>query len=326
MTTESGFNRFWDGLQTRLDQVLAEVIPAGAPVVLLDYPVYGNVGDLLIWLGTEEWLTRTGREVRGRWNRHNFPFHSLPEGTIILCQGGGNLGDLYPQQSFREKVVRRYPDSAVVFLPQTIHFRDETRLAASAGFLNGHGNLTVLVRDHISRALAEERFGRCRIRLAPDMAVWLHPLTRTLGVDAGADRCPDRLWLLRRDEETPTGDQPVPNPGEWVGDWADMLGARALAMRAIKQVSRLVGPVMPAGWFARFWEARARAWTRLCAGRIGGVSHLVTSRLHGHILASLAGTPNTLVDNSYGKNSAYYHAWHRELSLAVLAGEREIRN
>ena len=38
-------------------------------------------------------------------------------------------------------------------------------------------------------------------------------------------------------------------------------------------------------------------------------SHVTSSRLHAHILSTLMGIPNTLIDNSYGKNSSYFEAW-----------------
>ena len=36
---------------------------------------------------------------------------------------------------------------------------------------------------------------------------------------------------------------------------------------------------------------------------------VITERLHGHILCLLGGIPNVLIDNSYGKNAAFYSAW-----------------
>ena len=46
-----------------------------------------------------------------------------------------------------------------------------------------------------------------------------------------------------------------------------------------------------------------------------------TSRLHGHILSSLLGKPNTVIDNSYGKNANYYYTWMHEAPDVRLIGE-----
>jgi len=52
-----------------------------------------------------------------------------------------------------------------------------------------------------------------------------------------------------------------------------------------------------------------------------GADGIITSRLHGHILASLLGLPHTLRDNSYGKNRSYYDAWSASLSFVTMADE-----
>lgn len=40
---------------------------------------------------------------------------------------------------------------------------------------------------------------------------------------------------------------------------------------------------------------------------------IITSRLHGHILSCLLDVPSLVVDNSYGKNKAYYEEWTKDL-------------
>jgi pyruvyl transferase EpsO len=46
--------------------------------------------------------------------------------------------------------------------------------------------------------------------------------------------------------------------------------------------------------------------------------HIVTDRLHGHILACLMNKPSTIVDNSYGKNSSYVSQWTMSSPLVSL--------
>ncbi|KAF7962366.1 hypothetical protein AWV80_22615 [Cupriavidus sp. UYMU48A] len=46
--------------------------------------------------------------------------------------------------------------------------------------------------------------------------------------------------------------------------------------------------------------------------------HVLTDRLHGHILACLLDMPNTVSDNSYGKNSGYINSWTKESSIVQL--------
>ena len=45
---------------------------------------------------------------------------------------------------------------------------------------------------------------------------------------------------------------------------------------------------------------------------------VVSTRLHGHILALLLGIPSIIIDNSYGKNSRFYNTWLKDISNSKL--------
>ncbi|NQU08609.1 MAG: polysaccharide pyruvyl transferase family protein [Candidatus Abyssubacteria bacterium] len=312
---------FWSSLQQKLTARLAERIPRGAEVLYLEYPIYANIGDLMIYLGTEGWLRRSGTKVVGRWHIQNFKFPSLPRDAVLLCQGGGNFGDLYPYiQAFREAVVKAYPRNTIIFLPQTIHYDDPAHLEASAKVLRRHPGLHILVRDNESLAIARAHFAGCECLLAPDMAVWLHPIMESLNVRIPRSPRTGTLHLLRTDREQHM-EQSVPEtaPG-WKGDWMDMLGFREWEIKFSMKVSRRLRKTKADRLVAVGWHFVARRVVTFCASRFLHAETVVTSRLHGHILASLLGIPNILLDNSYGKNSAYFQAWHGELDLARFAG------
>jgi pyruvyl transferase EpsO len=55
---------------------------------------------------------------------------------------------------------------------------------------------------------------------------------------------------------------------------------------------------------------------------MAGASRIATDRLHGAILARLAGRPVTLIDNSYGKVTAYYEAWWQDDPAVELVRRR----
>mgnify|MGYP001766053619 CR=1 FL=1 len=307
----------WVSLQDIVTVQLKGIIPPGAGVILLDYPIYRNIGDLMIHLGTEKWIRQAGLEVQGKWHRHNFPWPEISAGTVILCQGGGNFGDLYPQQPFREKVVRRFPGHRIVFLPQTIHYQDPARLKRSAGVLNAHPNLVLMLRDERSMEIAQAHFPGCQHRLSPDMSAWLHPIRTSLGKRIPV--CPGGgvLHLLRRDREKSEERLPVDLSPDWSGDWRELLGRRVWIIQASKALRRLV----PARLFASAWQPVARGLVVRCASRFAEARLVVSSRLHGHLLASMLGVPNVVLDNSCGKNSAYLRTWQSGLELARLAAD-----
>jgi len=229
----------WRAQQRLLGGILAAAVPDERPVLLLDYPVYRNVGDLLIYLGTWAWLGSRAGPMLGAWSKENFCRRDLPGEAVLLLQGGGNFGDLYPDhQRFRERIVADYPDNRIVILPQSIHFADDAEMARSAGLLNRHRDLHLIVRDHPSQRTAEQSFSGAAIDLAPDMASFLHPLSSPAG-DGGAAP----LHLLRRDAERRSGH------GDAGVDWPEILGALGLPMRGFQLVNSALSPVLPAQAF-----------------------------------------------------------------------------
>ena len=49
---------------------------------------------------------------------------------------------------------------------------------------------------------------------------------------------------------------------------------------------------------------------------------VTTDRLHAHILSCLMGIPNTVLNNSYGKNYSYITAWTGSSSIVDLPSEK----
>ncbi len=80
--------------------------------VLWDLPYYTNIGDILIWEGTENFLKQLSSQCISKCSYQTFSYKPLPKDTTILLQGGGNFGDLWRvHQEFRLKIVELYPDN-----------------------------------------------------------------------------------------------------------------------------------------------------------------------------------------------------------------------
>lgn len=312
---------FWGRMQTTLRDVLAPLVPRHGRVVLIDYPVYRNVGDLLIHLGTLEWLREREVVLVGAFNMHNFRARPLGAEVTILCAGGGNFGDLYDHQEFRERVVRRYPGNRIVQLPQTIHYEDAANLERSAHCLNAHQDLHLLLRDGQSADIAAAHFFNAKRYLAPDMASFLYPMDRWLGSARSPDRRYRTLYLLRRDRERSVEPQVSGGDGIWQGDWADLLGAAVFDVYLWQALNAGLGKWIAANAFERVWRMTARRAVIRCARAFLRADAVVTSRLHGHILATLLDRPNTLLDNSYGKNANYFRTWCEDVAVARFQKE-----
>lgn len=292
-------------LQRQFDLALEPLLGTG-PVALLDFPSHPNVGDAAIWVGEMRYLRRTGREPAYVSTLANLEPDRLrtalgSAGTILL-HGGGNFGDIWEHhQRFRERVIETFPELRIVQLPQSIHYNDEARADHTARLIERHPAFTLLVRDQSSLAFARQRFA-CPSQLAPDAAFQIGPVR-----PARAEV--DVLALLRTDDEK-AEDLGAPPVGVRIEDW---LGENRLVGRAVAVAALALGGRK--GRYAAVAETRVRRGLRqLAQGRA-----VITDRLHGHILSTLLGRPQALLDNSYGKLGRFLDAFSGGTPLTYRA-------
>ena len=308
-----------DELKHKLDAI-TEVVPRDRPVIFLDYPIHGNMGDLLIHAGTDRFFAANGYKVAGRFSIHEFCLTHRPgkpiaffkdsvrrlddlvkAGGTIVFQGGGNLGDLYrDHQMFRELVIARYPAAPIVILPQSIHFDNQQNRAATARVFGAHRHLYIFARDNESFDFVRQECGNPST-LMPDMA---HALWGSL--PRSEDGKVRTLHFRRRDKEA---NAEAGNDGETF-DWDDITGAVDRGM------IRLLRKMQSADFPSRHVVPNHVVWglyrdhlLRRSVGHVGRYGRLVTDRLHGLILGALLAMPVICEDNSYGKVSRYYTQW-----------------
>jgi pyruvyl transferase EpsO len=302
------------GLKDQVHACLKDLIPAGQPLAILDFPDYRNVGDSAIWLGTVAYLRdHHGREPAYVSRIPDFSARDLervmPEGPIFL-QGGGNFGDLWvSHQDFREQVLEQCPDRQVIQFPQSIHYKAPARAELTARIIGRHKQFILMVRDEESQHFAEQHFD-CEVRLCPDMACYIG------AVEPGPPRFPV-LAMLRNDQEKMAGradrsawpDVPVE---DWISEpkmpvrVARLRGAASALFDAARRRLRMLDAVA---------QQRFRRGTRqLSRGRA-----IVTDRLHVHIVSLLLGRPHAVLDNSYGKLRNFMSAFTGGSDLTYLA-------
>lgn len=314
-----------DRLRSRVLDVCADELAGARGAALLGFPDHGNVGDSAIWLGQLAVLRELGlgrpRYLCGRrtYDRRTLERRLRP-GDAILLSGGGNLGDLWPEeQAFRERVLTDFPDRPVIQLSQSIHFRDADARERARRAFAGHPRFRLLARDRRSLGIARDDLG-VEARLCPDMAFGLAPRSVP---PAQADA--SVLWLAREDREARdrSGPPPLQDAGgtavvrrDWTRDEPDR---RIRISRLLRRL--LVDHPRSLSWLwrpvARADEAAAEA--RLARGLrlLSGHRAVVTDRLHGHVLCLLLGRPHVALDNSYGKLSAFHRTWIEGCGWAV---------
>ncbi|WP_343527164.1 polysaccharide pyruvyl transferase family protein [Sphingomonas sp.] len=284
--------------RARLHDLYRALVSPGERYALVDFPDHPNVGDSAIWLGERALLRDSGAgdpAYTSRWDDFDAAAFraACPTGPILI-HGGGNLGDIWPHhQRFRETLLTRFRDRRIVQLPQSIHFRDPAARDRFADLVRDHPDFHLCVRDQISLTLAQAHFA-CPVTLAPDSAFGLGPLSRL------ATPAHHAVMLLRSDAERAARD-----------DAALHAIPRTIAFDWLEEP-----PVQD-----RDLDARAQA--RLARGLrlLSGGEHIVTDRLHGHVLALLLGIPHIVLDNDYGKLAAYIQVWTQGSPLVARAAD-----
>jgi pyruvyl transferase EpsO len=322
-------------------RILRDTIGDVKNVALLDAPNQRNVGDTLIWLGEAAYLEQLGYTITHMSDLLGYDAEALrrdlPPGSVVLLHGGGNFGDLWVgHQALRERIAQELTDYRIVQLPQSVLFSDPQRAATANALISRHPDFTLLLRDSLSIERARQQLPGISLRFCPDMALGYEPppLKR-------AEAYPrDLLVIARADREAASGlrniDQAWASPLRLrITDWwidarepAAWRLARAVtrvnsflvrARRKARSTSKLGLPVpqMPQRWLRFALETLNRCNIEYALDLFTSAKGVVVDRLHAHVLASLLGIPNVILDNSYRKLGAVYDDYTGRLDTAV---------
>ncbi|MDR7188708.1 pyruvyl transferase EpsO [Microbacterium sp. BE35] len=314
-----------DALRTHLGAV--------TDIALIDAPNQRNIGDSLIWAGEIAYFERLGLTIRYISDLWSYDAEALrramPNG-VVLMHGGGNFGDLWPgHQILRERVARELTDYKVIQLPQSIYFGAESRAEEANAAIGGHPDFHVLVRDSLSMQRAAAQLPDVAVSFCPDMALgWDAPATtRATG---------DRVVVIARADKEATSNLVsvaegwLPGARVEVTDWVELMGgSRAWSFyRSASKLNHLYTrgqrrlpllPVVLPNRLARTVISSINSVNIAAAVKLyETASVVVTDRLHAHVLASLMGIPNVVLDNNYKKVSQIMHDYSGAFSTASL--------
>ena len=142
-------------------------------IFLFELPCFDNLGDHAIAYAQKTFLDRISHEVVGvqviqisGWDTVLAIRQLKKEITkkdIILCQGGGNMGNLYAfAETFRRKIFKAFPNNCIITFPQTIYFTKDKQgkreLEKSKKIYNRCKKLTLLARDAVSYEIMKKEF------------------------------------------------------------------------------------------------------------------------------------------------------------------------
>jgi pyruvyl transferase EpsO len=311
--------RLVDDCRRQIMNTIPPVIPKERRLALIDFPDYPNCGDHAIWAGEKALLRFLGIAPVYECSMTSYDEEALRaelKDGVILMQGGGNFGDIYVYQKFRERVIASFPHNEIIIFPQSVKFKYQDQLDRSKAVFRKHGHVTIVARDADSFNFLERHFTCPRVLLCPDMAFMLGMLNRPV------QPCVDILYLCRSDDESRyakgtalgfdrsqcrrTINRLPPFPGTRyeiplavecidnleITDWHDV---------ALGFPSRLDG--------AAFFDHMSAAMTDYAMKILSRGRVVVSDRLHAHILCLLLNIPHVLIENSYGKLGSFYKTW-----------------
>jgi pyruvyl transferase EpsO len=305
----------------KVTQLANNIKKALTPLITRDYwllelPYYTNIGDILIWQGTEYFLKNLNVCCKYKSSFHTFKPRSIDAETIILLQGGGNFGDLWNgPHAFRRKIITSYMNNTIIILPQTVFYANEDTIETDKALFGKHPSLFICVRDKNSYQLLKQHFTKNTVLLVPDMAFCIPALQlkQYQCKSSGKD-----LFLKRTDKELNTTfaySNCFDEKNIDVSDWPTM-EKRTITIRLLHYFLALNRRIPFA--FSGLTDIYAscffkRDMVKAGVKFISGYNKVYTTRLHAAILCCLLGKPFVFFDNSYGKNSGFFETWFSDL-------------
>lgn len=307
------------GLRRHIKEALCPLI-GEVDYIFLDVPYYTNIGDTLIYKGTEDFLAALPGRCLYKTAIENYAKPLISEDVVILFQGGGNFGDIWRRHTeFVLRVLEEFPRNRAIILPQTIYYENTDIMEADACLMGKHSRLTICARDRVSYGLALTHFSANDVLMLPDMAFCIEPSFLNTYRQPVKGKS---LFFKRKDQEFADYDfqQHMVAQGpldelEWPSMQMDLLVSKILLQ--LKRISS-AGNKIGIGAFTRRlldWYAQSIYIPWLLKVGIQFISQyqkVYSTRLHGAILSILLDKPLVFFDNSYGKNGSFYDTWLKD--------------
>lgn len=265
-------------------------------------PTHGNMGDHAI----AEAVIRLLDEMQIRYVEvttaqlsllREFGYLSVMDEHLILVNGGGNLGTLWPEvEALFRKLIEENPKASIVCLPNTIYYENteqgKRELEKSKRIYNAHPQLTMCARENISYETMRRSYKN--VLLIPDMALSLNHC-------AEAQKRSGCMLCLRSDrEKTITAD------------------AEAELMVCVEKMfeENYRRSDMNIGRPVALCERETALEEKYAEFRSAEL--VITDRLHGMIFAAITGTPCIVINSKSPKVKGCYE-WIRELEYVKFA-------
>lgn len=304
-----------ENLKALIHSKLPDVI--GEKCALFDLPYYKNIGDVLIWVGEICFLDDFNKNIIYTCSEKTCLYPDLAQDVDILFQGGGNIGDIYPNHTqFLQKLLNKYPNNHFLVFPQTVYFKDKKYEECFFNKLKHHKNVHFCCRDSISYKIVEKYIDD-RAILLPDMAFAIDTDILNKFIKKSSQK---RLHIKRNDVEK--SDSTFYKYADFTSDWPPFENKITSSILLNTFLDRTV-PVLRSKKLNEFWDKYCYNHFRINMIEIGvkfisPFERIFSERLHGAILSILLEKEVVILDNSYGKNSSFYNTWLQDFPNVSL--------
>lgn len=294
---------------------LLPLIPSDC--IYLELPYYPNIGDLLIWEGTQCFIEENNIKCLYKTSKWTFKASKIGKNTTILLQGGGNFGDLWrSNQEFRLKIIKHFPNNRIIILPQTIYYQDLSILKHDADLMNQHKDLVICARDKNSFEILENHFTNAKKLLLPDMAFYINQSK----INFTKKNSGQNLFIQRNDKESNPKislniAQKYNIPNVHFKDWPTMEKSNiiqligTLLLKSNKILNNQLSTLTDFYCQNIYKNLMIKKGVKF----IKSYNEIYTTRLHVAILCILLEKRCHFLDNSYGKNLNFYNTWLNDL-------------
>ncbi|MGL4853602.1 MAG: polysaccharide pyruvyl transferase family protein [Phocaeicola sp.] len=255
-------------------------------IFIIATPEHGNLGDQAIVYAEKEFLRKNKLgdkiiEIPNDFYLSNKCFlkQIIKKTDIIILDGGGNLGTLWPWEDDKiSEIIDTYSKNQIIIFPQTCYYDNSAegkrRLEKNRFIYEKSPNLTISLRDKSSYNFCKSNFPNTNFILVPDIVFSLYGLeknkhTRRDGV----------LLCLREDKERVVSREEIDTLKKYLEN----------ENIVYEETSTLTD--YPVSITTRDSELEKK-WIQFRSSRL-----VITDRLHGMIFATINGTPCLALDN-----------------------------
>lgn len=283
-------------------------LPIGKKVYLIGTPDHSNIGDSAIAVAEIKFLVQrcpklcvkeiTYDEIE---NNRAIIKRIIPQGSIIIGHGGGNIGNLwYAMEQNRQHMIVDYFQNPIIIMPQTAFFTDDIKGESikkkTSSVYGNHSKLTITARDQQTFELLQKMNSRLNVLLCPDIVL----STKKSDYDIEKSKRDGVLFVFRNDREKSLKNSEI-----------EILKQILDEMKIKIDFSDMISEVP-------IFKENRKEIVENKLSEFSKYNLVITDRLHGMVFSAISETPCIVLDNNHYKVRGTY-TWISKLPYIQFA-------